>query len=100
MCYRCGICNENVGPGKKISKHVIYRRVPRKTTLSDIVININNTREEVAREIPVCSVCGTLLDMGMTLGGVMRQRGVRRDVASVGVKPIIPVRVGSEMKPM
>lgn len=53
--YRCEICNHVSQPHEPRKVHVVHREVPDA---------YGGTREEIAREIPVCGKCQALLNNG------------------------------------
>lgn len=55
--YRCSFCRDCVGPNIGLLRHVVSRTVkdPRAK---------KGTRTEIAKEIPVCKGCKSLLDSG------------------------------------
>lgn len=79
--YRCDVCTAVSKPKQDRLVHVVHRKVARPALDSE------DPRTEVDREIPVCQECKLLLDHGLPLASLLRQRGKRQEAVGQAPKP-------------
>lgn len=77
MSYRCQVCQEPVPAGTQRKVHVVRREVPAGLRPDGHGRLVPAVRREVAREVPVCGACHRLLERGVPLDRVRRQRRAR-----------------------
>jgi len=82
MCYRCSICEANVGPRIGLNRHVIYRTVTKWPSTTPIL--------EIERELPICGPCKTLLDQGFPLVKVRYIRLPKPSAAPINLPSSAP----------
>ncbi len=59
--YKCAICHECSEPRQALRKHTFYRTVPCTATDPNTGRGVMATRQEIAREVPVCPECAIAL---------------------------------------
>lgn len=73
MSYRCSICRSIAPPGQSRLVHTITRAVPGCEYWDRRGRLVQETREEIAREIPVCRDCQEELESGVPLDLLLSQ---------------------------
>ncbi len=81
--YRCGVCRACSEPHQTMVKHTIYREGGRWGPLEG----------SIAREVPLCSECATLLKTGTPFASLLRERGIDKPAPIPSLAPGLPVAV-------
>ncbi len=81
MCYRCDICESVVERGKPRRTHYILRE-----------------NGSVERELPICTPCAEMLETGVPLAIVQRQRG--KPLTLIPLEPEPPPEPGPVPTPI
>lgn len=90
--YLCQVCNACSEPGESLKVHTLYRYLPEQKRKiknidrnGDILMTLDSSpsRTEILREIPVCHECKEMLDSGIPINVLLRQRGVVKRMGTV-----------------
>jgi hypothetical protein len=68
--YVCQVCHLLCGPNEPQLKHVTYRYISSR----------GKTAQQVATETPVCKLCKSYLDLGLSLTTLQSQQGQVRSI--------------------
>lgn len=92
--YLCQICQHCSEPGEARKVHTLYRHVPRNARIREVdnqgtlvVRPEGTTRTEILSEIPVCHECKAMLDSGIPLSLLLRQRGEIKRMGTITRPP-------------